>query len=222
MNSKYTTIRHLLNIPISGSAFLLLLLPIDAHLAISSAVAAGTYLASNYSIKGVQRYQIVKKHGLTWTELQHIENQLEEAQNKIRQLNQFYTRVRSFRSIKQLIEMNRAAKRVVQLVQEEPKRFYLVEAFFYSHLDSALEITKKYALIAQQPNKNAHTKVALLDARDMMDEVNGLLQQDVNDVIRQDLDQLHLEIDYAKKLTNRLPAPKGDQPNDARSNESSN
>lgn len=222
MNSKYTTIRHLLNIPISGTSLLLLLLPLDAGLAISSAVAAGTYLASNYSIKGVQRYQIVKKHGLTWSELQHIEKQVDEAQDKIRQLNQFYTRVRSFRSIKQLIDMNRAAKRIVQLVQEEPKRFYLVESFFYSHLDSALEITKKYALLAQQPNKNANTKVALMDAREMMDEVNNLLQQDVNDVIQQDLNQLHLELDYAKKLTNRLPAPKGDPTHESRSNDSSN
>jgi len=219
MNSTYTTIRHLLNIPISSSSWLLLLIPLDAGLAISTAVAAGTYAAANYSIKGIQRYHVVKKHGLTWTELQHISTQVDEAQAKIRELNQFYTRVRSFRSIKQLIEMNRAAKRVVQLVKEEPKRFYLVESFFYSHIDSALEITKKYALLVRQPSKDASTKVALMDARDMMDDINELLQQDVNDVIRQDISQLQLELDYAKQLSNRLPEPKGDDDNEHRTKE---
>ncbi|MBM7705628.1 5-bromo-4-chloroindolyl phosphate hydrolysis family protein [Chryseomicrobium aureum] len=210
MNSKYTAYRHLLNVPISSASLLVLLIPFDAGLTLSAAIAAGTYAASNYSIKGIQRYHVVKKHGLTWSELQHISKQVEDAQAKIRELNQFYTRVRSFRSIKQLIEMNRAAKRVVQLVQEEPRRFYLVENFFYSHIDSALEITKKYALLVRQPSKDASTKVALMDARDMMDEINGLLQQDVNDVIKQDINRLQLELDYAKQLSNRLPEPKGD------------
>lgn len=220
MNSKRDALRHLLNIPISASTFGLLLLPLDATLWVGAAVAAGTYAVSNYSIKGIQRYQTVKKYGLTWTELQHIEKQLDEAQTKIRQLNQYYTRVRSFRSIKQLIDMNRSSKRILQLVREEPKRFYLVESFFYSHLDSALEITKKYALLSQQPNKNASAKVALMDAREMMDEVNGLLQTDLNDVIRQDLAELNLELDYAKQLTRRLPEPKGETHNESRSNKS--
>lgn len=212
MNWKQTSVRHLLNIPITSSSLLLLLIPFDAGLTFSTVAAvAGTYLASNYSIKGIQRYRFVKKHGLTWSELQHIQTQLEESQTKIRQLNQYYSKVRSFRSIKQLIEMNRAAKRIVQLVSEQPKRFYLVESFFYSHLDSALEITKKYALLSQQPNKNASAKVALMDAREMMDEVNDLLKEDLNDVIRQDIQELNLELDYAKQLTNRLPAPEGER-----------
>lgn len=215
MNSKYTAIRHVLNIPIAGSSLLLLLVPFDAGLTLSAFVAAGTYAASNYSIKGVQKYHVVKKHGLTWSELQHISKQVGEAQEKMRELNQYYTKVRSFRSIKQLIEMNRAAKRIVQLVKEDPKRFYLVEAFFYSHLDSALEITKKYALLVRQPSKDASTKLALLDAREMMDDINELLQQDVNDVVKQDINRLQLELDYAKQLTtSRLPEPKGDQPNE--------
>jgi 5-bromo-4-chloroindolyl phosphate hydrolysis protein len=141
---------------------------------------------------------IVSKYGLTMAEYRHINTQLKEARTKLKQLNGYYMKVRSIRAFKQLFEMNRLAKRIVQIVKTEPKKFYQVESFFYAHLETAVELTSKYTLLVSQPVKAHDVQLALQDTRETLLELNEVMEHDLRQVLSSDIEHLRMELDFAK------------------------
>ena len=57
------------------------------------------------------------------------------------------------------------------------KKFYHVEKFFYAHLDSAVELTSKYAMLVNQPLKDKDIRIALQNTRETLGDVNKQLEQ---------------------------------------------
>ncbi|MFJ7972474.1 5-bromo-4-chloroindolyl phosphate hydrolysis family protein [Psychrobacillus sp. NPDC096389] len=202
-----TVIRHIINIPIMFIAWFVFFFPLDIGYFISSALAIGVYLVSNFSIKKIQHRRIMKKHQLTHSEYFHIQKQLKEAKAKIRTLNSHYLKVRSFSSFKQLFDMNRLAKRIISLVKENPRKFYQVEKFFYAHLDSAVELTSKYTLLVSQPMKNHDLKIALADTRETLESMNAIMEDDLKDVLASDIEHLKMELDFAKLSVRKKEQP---------------
>lgn len=125
-----TFIRHCLNIPIMITSWFVFFFSIESGFFWSSALAIGVYIVSNFTIKKIQQRRIMKKHQMTLSEYFHIQQQLKEANKKIKALNSQYLKVRSISSFKQLFEMNRLAKRIISLVKSNPKKFYQAEKFF--------------------------------------------------------------------------------------------
>ena len=202
-----TVIRHIINIPIMFIAWFVFFFPLDIGYFISSALAIGVYLVSNFSIKKIQHRRIMKKHQLTHSEYFNIQKQLKEAKAKIRMLNSHYLKVRSFSSFKQLFDMNRLAKRIISLVKENPRKFYQVEKFFYAHLDSAVELTSKYTLLVSQPMKNHDLKIALADTRETLESMNAIMEDDLKDVLASDIEHLKMELDFAKLSVRKKEQP---------------
>ncbi|QFF98933.1 hypothetical protein PB01_08870 [Psychrobacillus glaciei] len=190
--------RHFLNIPIMVSSWFIFFFSFGSGFFLSSALGLGVYLVSNISIKKLQQHRIMKKHQLTHSEYFFIQNQLKEANKKVRTLNSQYLKVRSISSFKQLFEMNRLAKRIISLVKGNPRKFYQAENFFYAHLDSAVELTSKYSLLVAQPVKNSDMKFALQDTRDTLQAINIVMEEDLKDVLASDIEQLKMELDFAK------------------------
>jgi 5-bromo-4-chloroindolyl phosphate hydrolysis protein len=180
------------------TSWLLFFFVIDIKFFISSTLAIGVYLVSNFCIKKLQQRRIMKKHQLTLSEYYLIQQQIKEANKKIRILNSHYLKVRSVSSFKQLFEMNRLAKRIISLVKTNPRKFYQVENFFYAHLDSAVELTSKYSLLVAQPIKNMDMKIALQDTRDTLQSINSVMEEDLKDVLASDIEHLKMELDFAK------------------------
>lgn len=217
---KYFIIRHLLNIPIFFGSWIAFQSGLGIHFALAGIFSVGTYALSNQLFKVVQSRMIVSKYGLTMAEYRHINTQLNEARTKLKQLNGYYMKVRSIRAFKQLFEMNRLAKRIVQIVKTDPKKFYQVESFFYAHLETAVELTSKYTLLVSQPIRAQDIQIALQDTRETLLELNQVMEKDLRQVLSSDIEHLRMELDFAKISLRKQDTPlllKGELPNDRKS-----
>ncbi|MBT2571439.1 5-bromo-4-chloroindolyl phosphate hydrolysis family protein [Planococcus sp. ISL-110] len=195
--------RQSVSLPLMTVMFPVLYLGAEIGLIASGAVAAGTYIASNSTIKQVQISSDSKNLGMTRSEFKNVRNQIKEGKEKIKQLQGNYYKVRSISSFKQLMDMTKIANKIIIVVQQNPRKFYLAEPFFYSHLDSAIELTEKYTLLVGQPVKDREMRVALQDTREMLLSLNKVMEQDLKRVLSSDVEKLRMELDYAQLAVNQ-------------------
>ncbi len=196
-------IRNSFNLIVILSTWMICTFNFDVNFWISSLIAIISYLPSNYTIKNIQLSKYLKRIGLTRSEYKHIKSQLNEAYSELRNLNRFYTKVRSISTFKQIFEMNRLAKRIVNIVNKNPKKFYNVEQFFYAHLHSASELTEKYALLSTQPIKDMDVHLALQETRETLEGLNNIMQEDLHAVLATDIEELKMELDFAQLSTSQ-------------------
>jgi 5-bromo-4-chloroindolyl phosphate hydrolysis protein len=206
---------------VSFGAALLAVTLFDGFLAygVFAAVFAGTFmLYTNFSNRRIQ-----KKYGLNRKEYYYILDQLKEAKMKLSRLQQLFLKVRSLRSLKQMIELNSLVKRIYSVVKKEPKRFYEIEPFFYSHLDSVVELAEKSALLSSKKVKDSNMKKSLLETTETLGDLSQTLEADLRQVLARDIEHLTIELDVAKQHTNRTkqliepePAQEGEKQDEQR------
>ncbi|MCM3637579.1 5-bromo-4-chloroindolyl phosphate hydrolysis family protein [Sporosarcina luteola] len=209
--------RHLIAAPISFGSWLTMILAAGMNPVAATGLMIAIYLGGNFTIKQIQLSSNVKELGMSRSEYKHIKTQISEAKSKINKLNGLYGQVRSVQAFKQVYEMNNLAKRILTIVRKNPKKFYHVEKFFYSHLDSAVELTSKYAILVNQPLNDQEIRVALQHTRETLTEVNKQLEQDLRGALATDIEQLQLELDYVDvtmKNNKPLLEMKGEMRND--------
>lgn len=209
--------RHLIAAPISFGSWLTMILAAGMNPVAATGLMIAIYLGGNFTIKQIQLSSNVKELGMSRSEYKHIKTQISEAKSKINKLNGLYGQVRSVQAFKQVYEMNNLAKRILTIVRKNPKKFYHVEKFFYSHLDSAVELTSKYAILVNQPLNDQEIRVALQHTRETLTEVNKQLEQDLRGALATDIEQLQLELDYVDvtmKKNKPLLEMKGEMRND--------
>lgn len=141
----------------------------------------------------------LKKHELTRKEYQYIKKNLTEAKPKIWRVQKALISVRHISSFKQRKDMIKMIRKIYSLTKKEPKRFYQAEQFYYSHLDSAMELAEKYVFLAQQPKKNRELELSLTDTRKTLKELTNTIEKDLYKVIADDIDNLNFELDVAKQ-----------------------
>lgn len=209
--------RHLITAPISFSSWIYLLLGTSLNPFLATGFSALLYFGGTFTMKQIQISSNIKKLGMSRSEYNHIKDQLTNANMKIKQLNGYYGKVRSVQAFRQLHEMNTLSRRILGIVKSNPKKFYHVEKFFYAHLDSAVELTSKYAMLVNQPLKDRDLRIALQNTRETLGDVNRQLEQDLRNVLASDLEQLQMEIDFVDVTMNQkkpLLEMKGEQLND--------
>jgi 5-bromo-4-chloroindolyl phosphate hydrolysis protein len=156
--------------------------------------------ASVFGFTGVYiKSQFLKKNQLTRKEYQYIKKNLDEAKKKIYRLNKTLFSIRHIPSLKQRVDVLRMTRKIYRLTKAEPKRFYKAERFFFSHLDSVLELTEKYAFLSAQPKKSHDLEISLSETRHLLDDLSKALEEDLYKVLSDDIDNLNFEIDVAKR-----------------------
>nr|WP_106778906.1 5-bromo-4-chloroindolyl phosphate hydrolysis family protein [Lysinibacillus timonensis] len=190
--------RHAFNFLFSFTVFILTVINFDLGIIIVPLISILTYFVSNKVIKFIQKTKKSKQLGLTRSELNHIESQLKQARSHIFSLTQQYVKVRSISSFKILNEMTKLARRILNIVQTNPQKFYSVQDFFYSHLPSAVELTSKYTLLTQQQLKDMEVHLALEDTRKTLKDLHETMESDLKSALESDLEYLKMELDYAK------------------------
>ncbi|MBL4951965.1 5-bromo-4-chloroindolyl phosphate hydrolysis family protein [Neobacillus sp. OS1-32] len=145
-----------------------------------------------------QSRSFLKKHQLTRKEYRYIRKNLSEANKKINRLNKSLFTIRDLSSVKQRIDILRITKKIQKMAAKEPKRFYQAESFYFSHLDSIVELTEKYSFLASQPKKNLEINQSLIETRQTLNELTKVLENDLFQVVSDDVDHLNFEIDVAK------------------------
>lgn len=190
--------RHLLNILFSFTVFILTVINFDLGFVIVTLLTVFTYVISNKMIQYIQKRKKSKEFGLSFSEYKMIENQLKQAKKYINSLTQQFLRVRSIRSFKLLNDMTKLSRRIVNIVQSNPQKFYAVENFFYSHLPSAVELTSKYSLLTQQQIKDQEVHLTLQETRQTLKDLHETMEEDLRLALQSDIENLKIELDFVK------------------------
>ncbi|MCG7334495.1 5-bromo-4-chloroindolyl phosphate hydrolysis family protein [Sporosarcina sp. ACRSM] len=210
-------IRHFITAPISIGSWLIFVLGASMNPIAATGLFIAIYFTGSFSIKQIQLSSNLKRLGMSRSEYNHIKGQISEAKLKIRKLNGLYGQVRSVQAFKQLHEMNSLSRRILNIVRTNPKKFYQVENFFYAHLDSAVELTSKYAMLVNQPLKDKDIRIALQTTRETLSDVNKQLEVDLRSALASDIEKLQMELDFVDVTLNRkkpLLEMKGDNTNE--------
>lgn len=190
--------RHLLNMLFSFTVFILTVINFDLGFVIVTLLTVFTYVISNKMIQYIQKRKKSKEFGLSFSEYKMIENQLKQAKKYINSLTQQFLRVRSIRSFKLLNDMTKLSRRIVNIVQSNPQKFYAVENFFYSHLPSAVELTSKYSLLTQQQIKDQEVHLTLQETRQTLKDLHETMEEDLRLALQSDIENLKIELDFVK------------------------
>lgn len=195
--------RHLLLGPLSFGTWLYLILGIGINIFAATGLITLFYIGGSFTIKQIQTSSTIKKLGLNRSEYNYIQDQMRGARVKLKRLNSYYSKVRSVQAFRQLHEINMLSRRILTIVKENPKRFYDVENFFYAHLDSAVELTANYSILANQPLKDHEHRIALQNTRETLSDVNKQLEGDLRNVLSSDMERLRVELDFVKITKNK-------------------
>ncbi|ARK23457.1 5-bromo-4-chloroindolyl phosphate hydrolysis protein [Sporosarcina sp. P37] len=209
--------RHAIIGPTSLLTWVFLITGTSLGFPISSLIGIGLYAGGNVAIKELQLRSNLKQFGMARSEYKHIEHQVNESKQKLKKLSSMYGQVRSIQAFRQVYDMSMMARRVIKIVQANPRKFYQVESFFYAHLDSAVELTSKYSLLVNQPLKDQEIKVALQHTRETLSDLSLEMEKDLRHAVATDLEQLQMEIDFVDITLNRdkpLLESKGEKSND--------
>ncbi|MGN1387657.1 MAG: 5-bromo-4-chloroindolyl phosphate hydrolysis family protein [Bacillus sp. (in: firmicutes)] len=188
-------------------AGLVFFLALDLSVLLSVIFALVASLVVFYGIKGYMHNNLVKSSGLTRSEYKYIQSHLRDAKLKIGRLQKAMFSVRNVITIKQNYEVLQVAKKIQSIVENEPVRFYRAEDFYYSHLDSMVELTEKYAFLTKQPAKTHEIKDSLNETRVTISSMADTIRQDLYKILNEDIEDLRVELDVAKNSIDKNKDP---------------
>ncbi|MFC4402004.1 5-bromo-4-chloroindolyl phosphate hydrolysis family protein [Gracilibacillus xinjiangensis] len=191
-------IRIFVAIPVMVATWLVSFFALElSYLYASGLALIGAGLAY-WLISVIIYFRFLKKNELKIREYRYIHKNLLEANSKIRRMQRALLSIRHLTFLKEMMELIRITRKIYQVTKKEPKRFYQGEKFYFSHLDSAVELTEKYALLSTQPNKSSEVEQVLYDTRHTIKEMKIIIEKDLYHILSDDLEQLQFEIDFAK------------------------
>lgn len=136
--------------------------------------------------------------GLTRRDFRFVGHHLNNAQTKVRKLLKSFINVRSIKDFKQVNEIHRLARTIYFTVRQQPQKFFIVDSFFYSHLDNALNLIESYTRLAKMPAKSKEEKQKLEQTRITLDEVKRTLVADLKRLNEEDYTRLDVEMEMNK------------------------
>lgn len=190
--------RHLTNSFISFSVFILLVVNFELGVLFVPILTVASYYLSNKVIRWLQTRSRSRELGLSTSEMKLISEQLKLAKSNIQKLNALPVKIRSVKAFKQKTDMVKTARRIIQIVQAQPQKFFGIEDFFYAHLPSAVELTSKYSMLSRQQVKGTDIHLALDDTRSTLKELQLTFEDDLKLALKDEIETLKIEIDFAK------------------------
>lgn len=191
-------IRSFVAVPITVLTWLFSLFVFHQPFLLSTVYAIAGGVLIHLILGMVMTTSFLKKQQLSRREYRYIRKNLFEARRKIHRMNKGLFQIRDLPTVKQRIDVLRITKKIYRLTKKEPKRFFKAEEFYFSHLDSVVELSETYGFLSTQPKKNREMDQSLIETRRTLNELTKLLEEDLYHVISDDIDHLNFEIDVAK------------------------
>lgn len=158
---------------------------------------------SYVSLKGIMQWRFLRHAGLSRREYKYIKQNLKEARTKIGRLQKAFLRVKSIPQAKENLEIWQTVRSIYRNTKREPRRFYQAEPFFYSHLDSLVELAEKHAYLASQPSPSKEMIESLAETRRTISGMGEMVRKDLHIMLNDDMNTLHMEMDVAKQSKER-------------------
>lgn len=165
---------------------------------IDSLIFLATYIGSYIPIQRSTSAQYLKDAQLTRREYKYVRHHLKEAQPKIKTLLSQYTKIRSINDFRNVNEINRLARTIYKTVQRQPKKFFKVDSFFFSHLDNTVNLINQYMFLVRMPHKTTEDIRQLNAAKITLEELKRTLQADLKQLNQEDFEQMAVEMELAK------------------------
>ncbi|MEH7108680.1 MULTISPECIES: 5-bromo-4-chloroindolyl phosphate hydrolysis family protein [Bacillaceae] len=201
-------IRSLVAVPVTVLTWIICFWGVDLNFWPATGFAIVGGIATHFILAPIMGWNFLRKHQLSWKEYRYIQKNLADANKKIRRLNKSLFNIRDISSVKQRLDILRVTKKIQKMAVKEPKRFYQAEPFYFSHLDSVVELTEKYSFLASQPKKSLEINQSLIETKQTLNELAKVLEEDLYQVVSNDVDTLNFEIDVAKYTINKQKDPK--------------
>ncbi|WHY72976.1 5-bromo-4-chloroindolyl phosphate hydrolysis family protein [Fictibacillus enclensis] len=180
----------------------------DQSFWLSSGLAIGGGLAGYWMASMLWNWRLLKKHQLTRGEYKYIQKNLREAKPKIHRLQKTLFSIRDIPTLKQRFELTKITRKIYSMTKREPRRFFQGERFFFTHLDSAVELTEKYAFLSSQPKKNWEIQESLSETRRTLKELTEYIEEDLYHMLSDDMEELNFELDVARHSMKMLKETK--------------
>ncbi|MEH7179406.1 5-bromo-4-chloroindolyl phosphate hydrolysis family protein [Neobacillus vireti] len=197
-------VQSVVTVPTAAIAWFTSYFAFNQTFLLSSAIALGGGVIVYNITSAVMTSRFLKKHQLTRKEYRYIKKNLDEAKQKINRLNKSLFTIRDLSTVKQRLDVLRITRKIQNMTKSEPRRFYKAEKFYFSHLDSVVELTEKYRFLSQQPKKSHEIDVSLYETRQTLTDLTKALEEDLYHVISDDVDSLNFEIDVAKHSIKKI------------------
>jgi 5-bromo-4-chloroindolyl phosphate hydrolysis protein len=193
-------IRTSVAIPTTLIIWLISYFGFDQTFLLSSIFSVCGGILISYIVKGNLHHRYLKKQQLTRKEYKYIKENLAVAKKRLSRLNKALLSYRYLKSIKQRKDILLITRKIYSITKKEPKRFYKAEKFYFSHLESLVELTEKYVFLSSQPLKTRELDQYLSETRKAIEDFSGLIEKDLNEIIAGDIEQLNFELDVVKHI----------------------
>ncbi|HJV16331.1 MAG TPA: 5-bromo-4-chloroindolyl phosphate hydrolysis family protein [Bacillales bacterium] len=193
-------IRTAIAIPAAFVASLISYFSFDQTLLLSGVISIIAGYLTSHVVKMYRTHLFLKKQKLTRKEYKYIKKNLEEAKQRLSRLQKALFSFRDFQSLKQRKDLLILTKNIYSITKKEPKRFYQAEKFYFSHLESIVELSEKYAFLSKQPKKTHELEQSLSETRKEIKDFAYTIEKDLHQILSGDVDQLNFELDVVKHI----------------------
>jgi 5-bromo-4-chloroindolyl phosphate hydrolysis protein len=171
----------------------------DLSFIISALIGVASYMAASFLIR--RRYMNSSKPfgGSGDYDQAYIRRNLREAQKKLKTIRRIQFKLRSVTVWQKTSHIHKVVKRILTIIEEDPRRFRTARNFFSSYLDSTITILEKYTFLLSQPVRNAEITLALRKTEDMLDDITAALEEELLHVLSDDVLNLDVELDVMRK-----------------------
>lgn len=145
-----------------------------------------------YRSKGLQKEEIV-----------FFRETMQMAQFQIIETEKNFSAVAKLKAIEHRHNVVRIAKALFKEITQAPDRLHEVDQFLYVHLPSLMELTSKYIEIDQHKAKSKSTYDILEKSAETIDELSQLIIEDYVAFKSDDLDDMEIEVELAKRTIER-------------------
>jgi len=141
--------------------------------------------------------------GMNNQEIAFFRETMAEAKKQIDTLEKNMQSTSKLKAINLRYDTTKACRAMFKEIVKEPNKLHQSDRFLYNHLPNIVELTSKYIEINNHELKNKDTYEALNQSVTAIEEVSTLIVKDYSDFVREDIEDLDLEISIAKQNISR-------------------
>lgn len=141
--------------------------------------------------------------GMTDSEIELFRETMYQAKLQIEQLQKNILSNSKLKALDLRRDCLKVSKALFKEIVKNPKRLSDASHFLYTHLPNLVDLTNKYIEINQHEIKNKEAYDKLEEGIQVIDQLALLIINDYQSFVADDLEDLDLEIDVARKHINR-------------------